>query len=148
MIPFSASVENIDELNTVLTTMGEASWVTKALKSAIPELQQLQKEHYTEVSQNTPYSLSYIGQLKPSGRVRAGFGGDPGYAKDTLALYSDLAQFAADQMSIQQYSDLGYAAAQEGLAQLKGTSLILDDDVFAGVVEMALGDGVDELWQP
>ncbi|NEZ62004.1 hypothetical protein D0962_04310 [Leptolyngbyaceae cyanobacterium CCMR0082] len=135
-----------NEITTYLSTLASPQWIEEALRSAIPDLEQASAERYLAVSRTTAYSTSYIGQLKPSGRVRAALGGDPGYALDQLRLFSDLTSPEIDKNAISFGSDLAYAAAQEKLLSDKAASSqaefnsFFDDAGYADTILMAIGD--------
>jgi hypothetical protein len=150
MIKLELIVKGIDETISALRRISERSFLAEQLERTIPTLKSLQKDRFERISRSTPYSPSYLGRFKPSGRYRAGASNDPGYAKDTLALYSDLTQnIQLDNGStVSIWSDLHYAEYQETLLnQNHNLSFFYDDMIYGDVVESAIASGIDEAWK-
>lgn len=137
---------NLDDILQLLDSLQDGNWIKDALKRQMPQIEDIQRRQYEEVRQ-LPYSDAYIGRLKPSGKVTAGGAGDKGFALDTEALYGDVTKVrSVDAEILEIYSDLVYAGYQEELIESKGSSLWADDEVYLGLMEMALSTDVDKLW--
>lgn len=148
MIRIEFDLRGIEKAIAALRQLASESFVADALRRTLPTLKSLQRDRYDRISRSTPYSPGYIGRLKPSRQHRAGVAGDPGYAKDTLALYSDLSQnvqVAGRSVSI--WSDLAYADYQEQLLQRKhDLSFFLADDIYGDIATTAISAEADRVW--
>ena len=137
----------LDELLAALDRITSEELIRSALIAAIPNLGAINKIQLDLIAK-LPYSPSYFGRLKPSGRVRAGSNNDPGYARDTLSLYRDLtSRWNVQDLTLINSSDLAYAGFQEALARRKGTSLFAEDNLYLEAIDKELGDRVEESWQ-
>lgn len=139
-----------NDIVNYLQSLATPQWIEAALKDAVPELEQASAERYLAVSRTTEYSTSYIGQLKPSGTVRAAAGGDPGYALDKLRLFGDLTSPDVEKTTVAFGSDLTYAAAQERLLSDKAASgnaqysSFFDDEGYADVILSSIGENFED----
>jgi hypothetical protein len=149
MIKLEFTINGINEAISALRRIASRSFVAEQLEKAIPTLKSLQRDRFDRISRGTPYSPGYIGRLKPSKEHRAGVAGDPGYARDTSALYSDLTQNIdlekGEAVSI--WSDRAYAAYQEGLLNRNhGLSFFYEDAVYGDIAEAAIAKGINDAW--
>lgn len=92
-------------------------WWDSLLSKALPRLSDAQRDWITEVAATAKYSPSYIGQLKPSGLVRAGRTGDRGYGIDTGRFTDEISQWQQEGRSLFVESTAPYASHQERLLQ-------------------------------
>ena len=100
------TLPELKDLLSDLSDLATPRWIDTVLRDALPDLEQAAATRYLDVSRTTEYSTTYVGELKPSGQVRAGDGGDPGYAIDTLQLFSDLTSPEVSRGSVVFGSDL------------------------------------------
>ena len=141
---------DLNDVISALRRISSRSFLAEQLEKTIPNLKSLQRDRFGRISRGTPYSPGYFGSLKPSRAHRAGVAGDPGYARDTSALYSDLTQNIdiekGEAVSI--WSDRAYAAYQEGLLNRNhGLSFFYEDAVYGDIAEAAISKGINDAWQ-
>lgn len=127
-----------------LRAIATDAWITRALQDALPDISDATATRYDAISRTTQYSAGYIGQKKPSGRNRAGVGGDPGYALDTGRMVADLVEPEINGTNVVIGSDQAYAGFQEKLLAKKfeGGSAqfpsFFDDEGYADIAEAAI----------
>lgn len=134
-------ITNLETTLAYLRTIASDAWITRALQDALPRISDAAAVRYDAISRTTTYSASYIGQLKPSGRSRAGVGGDPGYALDTGRMVADLVEPTVEGSSVVIGSDAAYADYQEKLLARKFEGgearypSFVDDEGYADIVQ-------------
>jgi hypothetical protein len=139
-------IAGLEQAIAALEEIQGQAWVADVLQQQIPGLGRIHKRQMDLVA-GLPYSESHRGQKKPS-KLRVADGmGDLGYARDTLSLMSDLLfRWEVDGDALINYSDLEYAGAQFALAKGKGVEMFASDDVYAKILEAAVGDKVEAIW--
>ena len=140
---------DLNDVISALRRISSRSFLAEQLEKTIPNLKSLQRDRFGRISRGTPYSPGYFGSLKPSRAHRAGIAGDPGYARDTSALYSDLTQNVAIEngATVAIWSDQAYAQYQENLlTRNHGLSFFYEDGFYGDIAETAIVSGINEVW--
>ena len=125
------------------------------LKGQLAQFQQAQEAHYLQIADTTPYSPYTLNVIKFKAGSGARYGGadDPGYGIDTGAMFSDLANNwevldGGAMLALTTGTNRGYADYQESLLAQKGKgSFLLEDGAAMDLLEVAIGDAVEDLWQ-
>ncbi|MGD1852709.1 MAG: hypothetical protein ACFB2W_00520 [Leptolyngbyaceae cyanobacterium] len=143
-------ITNLEQTLSDLRAIATDVWITRALQDALPGVSDAAATRYDDISRTTEYSAGYIGQEKPSGRYRAGVGGDPGYALDTGRMVADLTSPFFKDSGIVIGSDEAYAAQQEKLLSRKFEDgearypSFIDDEGYADLAGLAIAQLFEE----
>lgn len=138
-----------------LTNLLNRANLKAELQGQLAKFQKAQEAHYLRVADTTPYSPYTINVIKYKAGSGARYAGadDPGYGIDTGAMFSDLANNweildGGQMLALTTGSDRPYADYQESLLGQKGNnSFLLEDGVAMDLLEDAVGDAVEGMWQ-